>query len=476
MTPSLAAALRVLGSPPAWFAIAVFLLNDHVLKYQFPSYLTGKLSDFASLYVMPVALIVPMLILTLPLPRIAHGVSIASFIAVGAVFTAIKVDAGLSLSLRTLLVPLTGGGVMAVTDPTDLMALPVLLLSFRAWRSQLRQAPLALLRRMAALPVLALVVFATVATTPGVPPYVQLIADPSRPGTFYALHSNESYYGGSSPTGIYRTSDAGNNWSLIAAGGDRFALDPGDVHGLLVLRGPRIVSIRSDDREPRSTATPQASPYGTRRLFLVTTWSTGDIFMVADSQLVRSRDRGATWVAVHDAAELSDLAATTTVGGLYLVESKRTHRSDDSGATWREVGSFPARSAGLGVDPRDDQRIVAATETGMHLSVDGGQSWRWVWRGKSVAGGRDVRASVVFDPDYPERVYATMGVDVGLLVSGDRGATWRESELAALSVAVGRGPGPRILISADYRGVFRESRPWPDLEPWVKVSRGIPFR
>ena len=475
----MAAALRVLGSPPAWFAVALFLLNDHVLKYQFPSDLTGKLSDFASLYVMPVALIVPLLILTAPVPRVAQGVSIASFIAVGAVFTAIKVDAGLSLALRTLLVPLTGGGVLAVTDATDLIALPVLLLSFRAWRSQLRHAPPALPRRMAALPVLALVVFATVATTPGVPPYVQLLADPSRPGTFYALHVNESYYGDSSPTGIYRTSDAGNNWSLIAAGGDRLALDPGDVHGLLVLRGPRIVSIRSNDREPRGTATPQPSPrvvYGTRRLFLVTTWSTGDIFMEAERKLVRSRDRGATWVGVHDAAELSDLAATATIGVLYLVESRRTHRSDDSGTTWREVGAFPARSAGLGVDPRDDQRIVAATEKGMYLSLDGGRTWALVWREKSIPGGRDVRASVVFDPDYPERVYATMGVDVGLLVSRDRGATWRESELAALSVAVGRGPGPRILIGADYRGVFRESRPWPDLEPWVRVSNGIPFR
>lgn len=475
----MAAALRVLGSLPAWFAVALLLLNDHVLKYQFPSELTGKLSDFASLYVMPVGLVVAMLILTAPVPRMAHGVSIASFIAVGAVFTAIKVDADLSLALRTLVVPITGGGVLAVTDPTDLMALPVLLLSFRAWRSQLRHAPPALPRRMAALPVLALVVFATVANTPGVPPYVQLLADPSRPGTFYALHTNESYYGDSSPTGIYRTSDAGGNWSLIAAGGDRFALDPGDVHGLLVLRGPRIVSIRSGEPEPRVTATPRASPrilYGTRRLFLVTTWSTGDIFMVADRKLVRSRDRGVTWVDVRGAGELSDLAATATAGHLYLVESNRTHKSDDSGATWRELGAFPARSAGLGVDPRDDQRIVAATERGMYLSRDGGRTWGQVWRDKSISGGRDVRASVVFDPDYPERVYATMGANVGLLVSDDRGATWRESELAALSVAVGRGPGARILIGADYRGVFRESRPWPDLEPWIKASRGLPFR
>jgi photosystem II stability/assembly factor-like uncharacterized protein len=294
------------------------------------------------------------------------------------------------------------------------------------------------------------------------------------------MHVDESYYGDSNPPGIYRPSDAGNSWSLIAAGGDRFALDPGDVHGLLVLRGQMIVSIRSDERErPRITSAPQSTPssrFGTYRLFLVTTWSSGDIFVVADNKLVRSRDRGATWVQIRDGDGLAGLSASAGAGVLYLAQSQRTYRSDDSGTTWLEVGPFPARYASLGIDPRDDTRLVAATEKGMYLSVDGGRAWRSAWQAKSIAGHRDVRPSVAFDPENPERVYATMGSAVGLLVSGDRGATWRESELAAMSAAVGRGPGARILIGADYRGVFRESRPWPELEPWVKASRGLPFR
>src|SRR4051812_25547573 len=37
--------------------LAVLLVNDHVLKVMVPSWLTGKLSDFAGLYCLPFALL-----------------------------------------------------------------------------------------------------------------------------------------------------------------------------------------------------------------------------------------------------------------------------------------------------------------------------------------------------------------------------------------------------------------------------------
>lgn len=129
----------------------------------------------------------------------------------------------------------------------------------------------------------------------------------------------------------------------------------------------------------------------------------------------------------------------------------------------------------LSVDPSDDHHIVAATDRGIQVSRDGGRTWRSSWTSSSKSG-RDFRGSAVFDRDHPDRVYATLGTDVGLLVSGDGGETWRKSDLTALSVGVMRGPEPRILISADYRGVFRNTAPWPDLEPWQRASWGLPFR
>src|SRR5437762_1943110 len=50
----LGASLTALASPLSLAAIAILLINDHLLKQVWPSFLTGKLSDFAGLYFAPV--------------------------------------------------------------------------------------------------------------------------------------------------------------------------------------------------------------------------------------------------------------------------------------------------------------------------------------------------------------------------------------------------------------------------------------
>jgi len=468
----------VLGSKPAWIAIAVLLINDNYLKYAFPSALTGKLSDLAELFVLPLALTAVALAISAAVYRRAVAISAAVYVATGLAFIAMKTDPDVAEGLRTALGPVTGGGIVGVVDPTDLVALPALIVSFaflyRGLRAQVTGSA-----RWRALPVLALVVFASVANTPGVPPNAQLIADPTQPGVLYAMYVDEDYYGGTYPRGIYRTTDAGRTWNRIADGAQRFALDPETPGGLLTLDLGTVSAVRGDRANPSApSATPSGTHelYGARRLFVVTGWLSRDIFIAQETTLLRSRDRGNSWVPVRQTAGLRDVAAATTEGMLYAVQGDRTLTSTDYGSTWTDVGPFPSRYVHLGVDPRNADHVVAATDEGIYLSVDRGSTWRSVWRKKGIAYGRDFSASVVFDPDHPERVYATLGTDVGLLVSGDGGATWGESELPALSVAVGREPGPRVFIHADYRGVFHEGRPWPELEPWIKVSSGLPFR
>ena len=471
-----AGALRALASKPAWIAVGILLVNDIYLKFAFPSTITGKLSDVAELFVLPLAVVVVALSIAAGTPRRATAISAAVYAGIGAVFIAMKTDVGFATAIRASLGPVTGGGTAGVADPTDLLALPALLISFaviyRGLHSRATVSP-----RWRALPILGLVVFASVANTPGVPPNVQLIADPSQAGTFYALYVDEDYYGGTYPRGIYRTIDAGRSWSRIGDGAQRFALDPDVPGGLLTLDHGTVSTLPGN---PQTARPASASPtphelYGARRLFIVSTWRTRDIFMVDGGSLVRSQDRGKAWVTLQSAAKLGDVAAAHAEGTLYEISDGRTLRSSDRGSTWRDVGAFPAEYARLSIDPRDAERLVAATNQGIYVSIDGGGSWRSAWSKKTITNGRDFSGSAVFDPDHSERVYATLGGGVGLLVSGDGGRTWGESELPALSVAVGREPGPRVLIHADYRGVFHESRPWPELEPWTKASAGLPF-
>ena len=116
---------RALVHPAWWIALAVMALNDHVLKSAglLPGELTGKLSDFAGMLVAPV------LLATVIRAR-SHRVVAACHVAVGVVFAAIQLSPSSAL-LWTSIMGLVGYPWTIVCDPSDLMALPMLALSWR---------------------------------------------------------------------------------------------------------------------------------------------------------------------------------------------------------------------------------------------------------------------------------------------------------------------------------------------------------
>lgn len=113
---------------PLWWASAlVLLLNDHCLKGGgvLAPWLTGKLSDFAGLLMAPVVVAAALA------PRSRLGFWLAHF-AVGAVFTLLKLSPACAAAWCSL------GGALGMTwrvvsDATDLLALPVLLLSLHVF-------------------------------------------------------------------------------------------------------------------------------------------------------------------------------------------------------------------------------------------------------------------------------------------------------------------------------------------------------
>ena len=114
---------RVLGSTLFWAALVVLATNDHVLKGSglAPAWFTGKASDVAGLLVAPV------LFATLVRARGARTFA-ACHVLVGLVFAGIKLSAAFAQSwdaLVSLLVPSA-----TTVDPTDLVALPSLVVSY----------------------------------------------------------------------------------------------------------------------------------------------------------------------------------------------------------------------------------------------------------------------------------------------------------------------------------------------------------
>lgn len=110
---------------PLWIAsLALLVVNDHLLKGAgvLPGWLTGKLSDFAGLVVAPLVLGAAVFASSKASLRWAH-------VAVGAGFAAIKIFPAAARAVEALMA-MTPLPWTITVDPTDLIALPMLLVSY----------------------------------------------------------------------------------------------------------------------------------------------------------------------------------------------------------------------------------------------------------------------------------------------------------------------------------------------------------
>lgn len=150
--------------PLWWLMLVVLVVNDFVLKGSglLPSIITGKLSDFAGLMVFP-------LLLAILIPWRNRRVWAGTHIATGLAFCAIKlIPAAGSLYVAILNALSLSGQIWF--DPTDLVALPMLIVSYTVYP---RLRPLvSALRRDRLVPAAAILVasFASIASGTAPPP------------------------------------------------------------------------------------------------------------------------------------------------------------------------------------------------------------------------------------------------------------------------------------------------------------------
>lgn len=158
--------LRCLQHPFTVTAVAILLLNDHVLKAALPSAFTGKSSDFAGLFFFPFLLAALAAgAVRLAGRRLPAGWTFAAAFALTlAAFTLFKTNPPANAWLSNAL-----GGRLIVRDPTDLAALlmliPAGLLARRVQRAQTPGAAPLPVSRLAYL-VLGVAALASAATSP----------------------------------------------------------------------------------------------------------------------------------------------------------------------------------------------------------------------------------------------------------------------------------------------------------------------
>lgn len=252
-----------------------------------------------------------------------------------------------------------------------------------------------------------------------------VIADPSRPGTWYlaaGLH-------------VLKTRDGGRIWEN-ASRGFRFpelvfnlALAPANPDGLYAIgwetmvcdssNCPRIIVYRSVDGAAQWR---RSRVLGQGPGFLLSSLAVDAVdsstVYAAGPGIFKSTDGGVSWAktgsGIRDA--IADLVADPfSKGTLYAAvwqpqgsQGKRVFKSLDAGKTWgRAAGGLPS---GIDVydltpDPRVPETLYAATSGGVYVTRNGGGLWKAMNEG---LGDRPVW-TVSVDPLRPGRLYAGCG-------------------------------------------------------------------
>jgi hypothetical protein len=134
--------LRAMSHPVVVGAVALLIANDHLLKSSSPSWITGKLSDVAGVVFFPI--LAAALLELVTRNRINTRITLAISIAItGVLFAGLQlssaVGAGYELAMGLLQWPFRLFadpsaqlvGVQITPDPTDLFALPAMLMAWR---------------------------------------------------------------------------------------------------------------------------------------------------------------------------------------------------------------------------------------------------------------------------------------------------------------------------------------------------------
>ncbi len=230
------------------------------------------------------------------------------------------------------------------------------------------------------------------------------------PATAYAL----------TPTGLFKTTDAGNQWQSV---------------GSLPILAAKLIA------DPVANAT---------------------VYAVGGGGIAKSTDGGNSWrlpsgEILEDVLDLAiDPRDTNTLfaaseggvtgpgGSVVTPTDGGVFKSTDGGETWAASSTgLPAHTlvTSLAIDPSQPALLYAGTAAGVYKSTDAGASWQAATSGMGAIGV----VGLAVDPSPPSRVYAQAGLlsfpanhvpPRSIYVSTDAGASWTARTVAAGNPAV----------------------------------------
>lgn len=505
-------ALRCLASRPSLFAVILLITNDHLLKDLYPSWITGKLSDFAGLYFAPYLFLLAALLAVwlsqvmvvtagrCVLPQQAsNALAVSVFLFTGTLFAALKLSPVTAQPALALIDMITGQTNLVVTDPSDLLALVMLPIAYLGWKREVASsAPSSVasplkrfkggmsVRLIFQLSLLAIAGLAVMATSPAVKQGLMAIAiHPQFPWVVYAVggtgfRSNEE----PTPISVYRSTNRADFWEEIGGRYEsqrpiesietaEFYLGRPDGVWRFGEGNPALRRIWAPDGGEQLQVSSMTISFPVE----VPSWTTGLIYVGVRGAVIRSSDAGKSWMRLPlpgpPESQVTSLAAAESEAGLlFALSESRLLRSQDWGVTWTTLADLGTRLLVIKVHPARPALTLAGDSNSLYRSDDSGFSWRRVWRAEAVMAPV---SAIAFDHESQQRVYAAVRSH-GLLISEDEGRSWRDAlKTDARDVTVGRPPNQRVFVAAGEDGVYRqrEGLRWPWLSDWEPVNKGI---
>lgn len=239
-------------------------------------------------------------------------------------------------------------------------------------------------------------------------------------------------------SGIWQSTDGGGTWAQVNNGLTQLAvpalaISPAFVTDGTLFAGTTDGAIFKSTDGGGNWAEVYSGDLGRVNVLAVSpSYDTdGIVFAGAEGGLLRSIDRGATWIG-QPGDLIYALAVSPAFGADHTVFASgnrgKVFRSTDSGATWSEItGAWNYEQANaIAISPAYavDHTLFVGTTYGdpcssLFKSQDGGDSWVLIPR----AGWCKIGA-IAIAPNYPISPTLLVGAESSLRHSEDDGATW----------------------------------------------------
>ena len=287
-----------------------------------------------------------------------------------------------------------------------------------------------------------------------------LALDPSNSNTLYAAANY----------GVFKSIDAGANWSITGTASPATAPFPNNVvavdptNSANVFVGSLIGIYKSTDGGASYT-----QKLNIFNVFALAIDPTNPNIMYAgggSTNPFKSTNGGDTWVQISNgitggSVTVNDIVIDpTNTAIVYIGTSRGVFKSTNGGSTWSQLNTpfFTARA--LAMDPASPLTLyagVSASFDAMYKTTDGGATWAVSSTGLTYLSSTGATVvplpnSIAVDPVTPTTVYVAT-LNGGLYKSINAGANWSQSNsgfphITALDVVIDRNNPANVYASA----------------------------